>query len=298
MNQTPGLVVDNKIDIDKQFDSTEVIDETNLSNATQKRLNKTLGKAKEKINSLYFPSPITENIPNNATFTEKNSIEVIYIDDSLTDLTKPMYFPQPSTNDRKDFKLDLKDDQMVIFKSPFLDTSISIQKEDLNNILENIAEDLDPNLKTLDMNASETQDTKQKKVIVKNIIGKLDRTPNKSIQEQLESQKWLQSLVDDQLKIENNFYPFGHYLREENQNKFKIVTKRKKRRGKSAPMTWVESEEPSINTLLPTNKRKSVQSAKKFFSNIIKNVPPEYYKKFKIEYSPQNNLTFEDVDEF
>ena len=42
VNPTPGLVVDNKIEIDKQFDSIEEVDETNLSNATQKRLNKTL----------------------------------------------------------------------------------------------------------------------------------------------------------------------------------------------------------------------------------------------------------------
>ena len=63
-------------------------------------------------------------------------------------------------------------------------------------------------------------------------------------------------------------------------------------------MTWVESEEPDINTLLPTNKRQSVQSAKKNFSNIIKNVPPENYKKFKIEYSPQSNLVLDDEDEF
>ena len=63
-------------------------------------------------------------------------------------------------------------------------------------------------------------------------------------------------------------------------------------------MTWVESEETDINTLLPTNKRQSVQSAKKIFSNIIKNIPPENYKKFKIEYSLQNNLEFNDEDEF
>ena len=186
---------------------------------------------------------------------------------------------------------------MVIFKSPFLDTSISIQKEDLNNILENLAEDLDSNLQTLAMTAGEKQDTKQKKVIVKNIIQKLDRTPNKNIQKQLESQKWLQSLVDDQLRIDN-FLPFGHYSGDTHENKFKNVTKRKKRRQKSAPMAWVESEEPSINALLPTDKRQSIQSAKKIFSNIIKNVPPENYKKFKIEYSPQKNLTLDDGDEF
>ena len=81
------------------------------------------------------------------------------------------------------------------------------------------------------------------------------------------------------------------------KNKFKNVTKRKRRRQKVAPISWSESEEPSINALLPTDKRQKVQTAKNIFSNIIKNVPPENYKKFKIEYSPQNNITV-DEDEF
>ena len=62
-------------------------------------------------------------------------------------------------------------------------------------------------------------------------------------------------------------------------------------------MSWSTSEEPSINTLLPTNKLKKIQTAKNIFSNIIKNVPPENYKKFKIEYDPSNNITV-DEDEF
>ena len=292
VNPHPGLVLDNKIDVDEIE-----TDENNLSQSTQKRLNETLEQAKKKINSSYFPAPIIDISPNNTTFTEQNTVEDIYIDDSLQSLTKPIQFPQPTTNDRKDFELNLKDDQMVIFKSPFLDTSISIEKDDLNKILENIAEDLDSNLQTLDMNASEKQDTKQKKVIVKNIIQKLNRTPNKQIQKQLESQKWLQSLVDDALRIDN-FFPFGHYSGYVHDNKFKNVTKRKKRRQKIMPMTWVESEEPNVNALLPTDKRQSIQSAKKIFSNIIKNVPPENYKKFKIDYTPQENLTLDDQDEF
>ena len=131
----------------------------------QIRLNRTLEKAREKINSVHFPSPAIEEIPNNTTYAKEDSIPIedIYIDDSLKDLAKPIYFPQPSTDDRNDFKLDLKDDQMIIFKSPFLETSISIQKEDLNNILENIIEDLNSNLKNLKMSASDTQETKQKK---------------------------------------------------------------------------------------------------------------------------------------
>ena len=290
VNPNPGLAINNKIDLDDN------LNENNLSNATQKRLTKTLEEAKEKINASYFPAPIIDITPNDTNSYEKNDIEDIYIDDSLKSLTKTIYFPQPSTNDRKDFELKLKDDQMVIFDSPFLDTSVSIERKDLNNISENIAEDLDSNLQTLDMNESEKINTKQKKVIVKNIIQKLDKTPNKNIEKQLKSQKWLQSLEDDQLRIDN-MYTFGNYLENTQKNKFKNVTKRRK---KIAPMTWVESEEPSIDRLLPRNKRKSIESAKKIFSNIIKNVPPESLKilKFKIEYSPQEDLNFMDEDEF
>ena len=71
LNPTPGLVVDNKLDTDKKFDFKVEADKNNLSKATQKRLNKTLEQAKEKINSSYFPSSIVDNVPNNPTFTEK-----------------------------------------------------------------------------------------------------------------------------------------------------------------------------------------------------------------------------------
>ena len=288
VNPNPGLVIDNKIDLDDK------LNENNLSNATQKHLTKTLEEAKEKMNASYFSAPIIDITPNDTNSNEKNDIEDIYIDNSPKSLTKTIHFPQPSTNDRKDFELKLKDEQMIIFDSPFLETSISIERKDLNNILENIAEDLDSNLQTLDMNESEKINTKQKKVIVKNIIQKLDKTPNKNIEKQLKSQKWLQSLVDDQLRIDN-MYTFGNYLENTQKNKFKNVTKRRK---KISPITWIESEEPSIDKLLPTNKRKSIESAKKIFSNIIKNVPPESYKKFKIEYSPQEDLNLMDEDEF
>ena len=82
VNPNPGLVLDNKIDPDQIFDK---VDENNLSNATQKRLDKTLEQAQKKINASYFPAPIIDNTPNNTSFTEKNSIEDIYIDDSFFD---------------------------------------------------------------------------------------------------------------------------------------------------------------------------------------------------------------------
>ena len=49
--------------------------------------------------------------------------EDIYIDDSLRDMLypgEPMYFPQPSTDDRRDFELNVSEDDLTVFKSPTL----------------------------------------------------------------------------------------------------------------------------------------------------------------------------------
>ena len=33
---------------------------------------------------------------------------------------KPLYFPQSSTDDRKDFEVNVTEDEMIVFKSPAL----------------------------------------------------------------------------------------------------------------------------------------------------------------------------------
>ena len=288
VNPNPGLVLNNKL----ETDSESLSNLYNLSNSIQERLDKTLEEARVKINANYIAAPILDKTPNDTFSSPADSIEDIYFDDSYQDQVKTINFPLPSTDDRKDFKLNLKSDKMVVFDSPFLDTSISIEKNDLNNILQNIAEDLDSNLETLDLTQGEENNLKQKKVIVKNIIQRLDKTPNKNITKQLNTQKWLQSLVDDQL-TNDNIHTFGNYL----NNDYEKKTKKKKRK-KISPLTWTSSEEPSINKMLPTNRRKAINSAKKIFSNIIKNVPPESYKKIEIDYSPQDSLELMDEDEF
>ena len=90
-------------------------------------------------------------------------------------------------------------------------------------------------------------------------------------------------------------HTFGNYFNDDHQNKLKRTPKKHRM---LPPMTWISSDEPNIDKMVPTNKRKAINSAKKIFSNIIKNVPPESYKKFKIEYSPQNSLQLMDEDEF
>ena len=317
VNPNPGLIIDNKLETSHQKYDTSTQNLINLSRSIQERLDKTLEEARVKINATHIAAPILNLTPNDTfssssssssseiepffssdtttTTTSENtdSIKDIYIDDSYQEQIKTN-FPLPSTDDRKDFKLNLKNDEMVVFDSPFLDTSISIEKNDLNNILKNIAEDIDSNLQTLDMTQGEQTETKQKKIIVKNIIQKLDKTPNKNIEKQLKSHKWLQSLVDDQLRFDN-IHTFGNYFQENHQNKIKGTPTKKRR---VTPMTWISSEEPSIDRMVPTNRRKAINSAKNLFSNIIGNVPPESYKKFKIEYSPQESLQVMDQDEF
>ena len=54
---------------------------------------------------------------------------------------------------------------------------------------------------------------------------------------------------------------------------------------------------PSIYTEIPTDRAKKIEAAKEFFSIIIKQVPPESYKKFKIDYDEKNNINITETDE-
>ena len=166
IDPTPGLIVDNKIDVDKVNSKDESSEDFIFSDSLKARLSQTIEKARQKINSISFTSPAIEDIPNNTIYPkEEIKAEDIYIDDSLKDLARLIYFPQPSTDNGEDFKVDVVKNEMILFKSPSL-TIVSIYKEDLNNILQNIIDDLDLNLKDMLMSPKDTQDTKQKKVIL------------------------------------------------------------------------------------------------------------------------------------
>ena len=53
---------------------------------------------------------------------------------------------------------------------------------------------------------------------------------------------------------------------------------------------------PSIYSLIPADKTKKINSAKKIFSNIIKNISPESYKKFKIDYDQSNDINISEIN--
>ena len=73
-----------------------------------------------------FPGEATVDIPNNSISDSLHpygqiKTEDIYIDDSLKDMLyqgEPMYFPQPSTDHRTDFELNVSGDDLIVFKLP------------------------------------------------------------------------------------------------------------------------------------------------------------------------------------
>ena len=106
--------------------------------------------------------------------------------------------------------------------------------------------------------------------------------------------EWLTQLVEDQLK-QNKAYNFGeNFENKELKNKFKNVTVRKR---KLLPLTSEDrlKELLSIYTKIPADRTKKTESTKEIFGNIIKRIPPESYKKFKIDYDQPNNITTSEV---
>ena len=79
-----------------------------------------------------------------------------------------MFFPQPSTGDRKDFELNVSGDELIVFKSPAL-TVVSIAKKDLKDALDKIIEALDVNIKQTLMSKDDRTETKQKINILKDL---------------------------------------------------------------------------------------------------------------------------------
>ena len=134
------------------------------------------------------------------------------------------------------------------------------------------------------------------KVILKKLKKDLKTTPKENIEKQLESHGWLQELVEDQLKSNENSFEFTQgYENRNHKNKFKNVTIRKKR---LLPLTSEDrlKEMASIYSLVPVNKIKKIESAKNLFSNIIKNIPPESYKKFKTDYDQSNDVNISEIN--
>ena len=80
------------------------------------------------------------------------------------------------------------------------------------------------------MSQSNKNETKQKITFLRNFYKRLGKIKKVDIEKQLESHKWLNTLITDQLIVNKSYYKFGeNYEGNEIDNKSKNVTIRKRK---------------------------------------------------------------------
>ena len=186
------------------------------------------------------------------------------------------FFPQPSTDDRKDFEVKVGRDDLIVYKSP---TTVNIARKDFKNLLENIIEDLNLNISQLKTDTGSHDVTIKKINKIKKFINEIDFGKKDYIEKQFNSSNWISKLIDEQLQQKKNYYTFGsnfeNYKRIENQRKernrkpYAKVTTRKR---KLLPIVSEErlKDLPTIYTQIPTDRAKKIEAAKQVFDKIIK----------------------------
>ena len=150
IDPTPGLIVDDTLNLDKQFEynSNDLGRTFDLSNQVQERLDNLLSLMKENTRpsiDMWMTEKPTEELPNNSLSGEKSDIktEDIYIDDNYLDNIQ--FFPKPSTDDRKDFEIKVGGYDLIVHKSLMLTTANNSRKN-LKDALNIILEDLNANI--------------------------------------------------------------------------------------------------------------------------------------------------------
>ena len=118
---------------------------------------------------------------------------------------EPVYFPQPSTDDRKDFELNVSGDDLIVFKLPTLNY-VGVDKKEFEDFFDNIIKDLNLNLKETLMSEENKIEEKQKLIILKNIKKRFSSMTKTDIEQQLKSHKWLKQLIEDQIKLNKTAY--------------------------------------------------------------------------------------------
>ena len=133
IDPTPGLVVDDTLNLDKQFEynSTHLERTLDLWNQIQERLDNLLSLMKENTRpsiGIQMTENPTEELPNDPLSSEKSDIktEDIYIDDNCLDNIQ--FFPKPSTDDRKDLEIKVGGDDLIVYKLPMV-TTVNISRK-------------------------------------------------------------------------------------------------------------------------------------------------------------------------
>ena len=215
VDPTTGLIINKKFNIDGQskYQTNELEKNYALSNQIQERLDDLLTKMKEKTNLInYTIQKPTEEIPNNPLSSEQPEPIDIYLEDNYYDTyDNKLIFPQLSTDDRKDFELNIAGDDLIItFKSTTLKT-VNISRKELKNTLNNIINDLHANVSDF-KTKSNTKATQRQVKKIKNLTEKVDKGDKQHMESRLSSENWIKKLIDNQIYLESNYYTFDEKI--------------------------------------------------------------------------------------
>ena len=185
---------------------------------------------------MFTPKPV-EKIPNNPLYNETEfETEEFYIDESFKNLfyhpEESIYFRKLSTDNRKDFEVNVSENDIIVFKSPSL-SLVSVEKKEIKRILDKIIEDLNLKITETLMTGSNKLKTEQKIFTLENLKKKLKTNKNNKIifnqivEEQL-SHGWLNQLVEEQLKQNEKYYKLDNELITRVNNLFNNLQKNPK----------------------------------------------------------------------
>ena len=168
---------------------------------------------KEKTNLVnYTIQKPTEEIPNNPLSSEQPEPIDIYLEDNYYDTyDNKLIFPQLSTDDRKDFELNIAGDDLIItFKSTTLKT-VDISRTELKNTLNKIINDLHANVSDF-KTKSNTKATQRQVKKIKNLTEKVNKGDKQHMESRLSSENWIKKLIDNQIYLESNYYTFDEKI--------------------------------------------------------------------------------------
>ena len=179
-----------------------------------------------------------EEIPNTPLNNKKTNdiikTEDIFTDDDYVNVFK--YFPSLSTDDRKYFEIKVSGGDLIAYKSPLL-TTVNISKKQLKDTPNKILEDL--NEKITDFTTTHGEDQNLKRIQkIEQFINKIDFDNKEKIEKNLDKNKWLKSLIDNQIKnesllfgleFEENMLPKKNRRNKRKKIPYENTTKRKRK---------------------------------------------------------------------
>ena len=267
INPTPGLFLDDQLNLEDQFKykSNNIERSFALTNQIQQRLDNVLEmmvKNNRPPSEIIVQKPI-EEIPNTPLNNKKTNdiikTEDIFTDDDYVNVFK--YFPSLSTDDRKYFEIKVSGGDLIAYKSPLL-TTVNISKKQLKDTPNKILEDL--NEKITDFTTTHGEDQNLKRIQkIEQFINKIDFDNKEKIEKNLDKNKWLKSLIDNQIKNESLLFGLEF---EEN------MLPKKNRRSKRKKIPYentTKRKRKQVMPEIPADQRGKIEVTKRFLIKLL-----------------------------